>query len=283
MIRREVIEEEALALWNEVEATPGTYTKQSSVDGHKQTAINAHYMVKRATELFGPIGYGWGWDDVDEGFDEGEPQVIKDANGEPQVVRPRWHWYRVRVWYRVGTPDGDQIARLPTSRGITRERYVTSKGQVYIDTEARKKSETDAVKRGLSRLGIAADVYLGLFDDQDYAAIQQAVGADERAEAKAERDGSIQEKREADLATLNDRYADHIGCMAEAKSVRELDMLHARLFRKVLAPAQQIPHLNERATRLIANAQKRRDTYAQKLEAPPEELAGAKGDTEGET
>src|SRR3990167_472884 len=52
---------ETLKLWQSVEKTDPKYTKSfSRAGGFSGTAINATYLVRKATELWGPYGGEWG-------------------------------------------------------------------------------------------------------------------------------------------------------------------------------------------------------------------------------
>ena len=48
-----------LRLWDLVESTDAKFTHKLTY-GAKLTAIDAQYQRKRATEIFGPMGIGWG-------------------------------------------------------------------------------------------------------------------------------------------------------------------------------------------------------------------------------
>ena len=50
-----------MKLWESVCKTDPNHTKQVSQRGGF-TAIDAHYQVQMATQAFGPIGHGWGYD-----------------------------------------------------------------------------------------------------------------------------------------------------------------------------------------------------------------------------
>jgi hypothetical protein len=50
-----------LSVWNKVEKTNPLYAKKVSMRGGF-TSIDAHSQVKAATEQFGPIGIGWGYE-----------------------------------------------------------------------------------------------------------------------------------------------------------------------------------------------------------------------------
>jgi len=129
-----------LRIWSQVEKTDPTHTKKVNQRGGF-TAISAAYQIKRATETFGPIGEGWG-------YDAGEP-IFQDA----LVFVP------VTLWH------GDRNNRFGPMFGGSEW-----KNGNRIDSDALKKATTDALTKLLSQLGFNADVFLGLFDDNKYVA-----------------------------------------------------------------------------------------------------------------
>ena len=54
---------ENMSLWNSVNRTDPAHTKAVGF-GRGFTAIDAHYQIMRATETFGSVGTGWGYDVV---------------------------------------------------------------------------------------------------------------------------------------------------------------------------------------------------------------------------
>ena len=50
-----------MAIWEAVSVTDPSHTKKVNQRGGF-TAISAHYQVMRATEQFGPVGIGWGYE-----------------------------------------------------------------------------------------------------------------------------------------------------------------------------------------------------------------------------
>ncbi|WP_313052906.1 hypothetical protein, partial [Pantoea piersonii] len=62
-----------MQLWDAVQATDPSATKEATVSGQKITSISGQHMIRRATEMFGPVGIGWGWSVVEERFDQGGP------------------------------------------------------------------------------------------------------------------------------------------------------------------------------------------------------------------
>ena len=137
---------ENLTLWDSVQMTDPKYTKAfSRAGGFKGTAINATYQVKRATNVWGPLGGKWGYSIASSDY-------IPGADGDVIHV--------LQIDFRH--PDG-----VFPSFGQTT--FVGSnKNGRYTDEEAPKKSLTDAITKALSMLGFSADVHLGLFDDNKY-------------------------------------------------------------------------------------------------------------------
>ena len=130
-----------MEIWQSVETTDPTYTKKVNQRGGF-TAIGAQYQLMRATETFGPMGKGWGvkgehiqkWEDVGLAV------------------------YQATLWYVVK----DKEYYIPIHSSI---KYHTS-GRV--DDDFYKKVATDALTKGLSKLGFNADVFMGKFDDNKY-------------------------------------------------------------------------------------------------------------------
>lgn len=157
--------ESHLSIWKAVEKTPTTATKPANVGGQNITAIDTIHMVKLATKVFGPAGIGWGYRiDVDR-FDQGAPVLLKEV----VIGHELTHTCQLTLWYDWEGKRGEV-----THFGHTRAVYMTNKGKFITDGEAPKKSVTDAMKKCLSQLGFAADIFTGLFDDQAYVALRQA-------------------------------------------------------------------------------------------------------------
>lgn len=131
-----------LALWNAVGKTNPAHTKHVNQRGGF-TAISAHYQVMRATEQFGPVGKGWG-------YETGAPLFHETLVFVPVTI---WHGSRENTF---GPLYGGAEWR-------------DRKG--YLDSDALKKATTDGLTKALSQLGFNADVFLGRFDDNKY--IQQ--------------------------------------------------------------------------------------------------------------
>lgn len=138
-----------LAIWDALAKTDPAHTKPfARAGGFKGTAIKPIWITKRLTEQFGPCGVGWGI---------GEPrfEVVQGAPGETLVycTVSCWHGKPENVLYGVG---GDHVA------------VIRSNGNPFFDDEAFKKAFTDAVNNAFKFIGVAADVHMGLFDDNKY-------------------------------------------------------------------------------------------------------------------
>jgi hypothetical protein len=139
-----------LAIWNAVETTDPSYTKSfSKGGGFKGTSTNATYLAKKATNQFGPIGIGWGWTVLEENFAQGQDKDII-------------HILKIKLWYIWGDKRGE-IEHFGQTQFVGK-----NKNGYYTDEEAPKKSLTDAISKSLSLLGFAADIHLGMYDDNRY-------------------------------------------------------------------------------------------------------------------
>lgn len=147
-------------IWGQAEKTDPKYTKEfNRGGGFKGTAINATYLAKRATEVFGPIGTGWGVEIVNEEMLQGAPVIA----GDGQILcHEIIHKVLVKFWYVIDGQRGE-LYQFGQTQFVGR-----NKNGLFTDEEAPKKSLTDAMTKCMSLLGFGADVHLGLFDDNKY-------------------------------------------------------------------------------------------------------------------
>lgn len=178
-----------LELWRQVDKTPTTAVREASVDGQQITTLDAMHVIELATKVFGPMGIGWGYRIEDERYDIGAP--VLDNKGQ-LIAHEQTHTIRLALWYRWHGERGEV-----TQFGHTRAIYRTGTGKWKTDGEAPKKSVTDAIKKCLSLLGFAADVYCGKFDNKDYTETQQAATRI-----------AVAENQDAEIDKLRQDYAD---------------------------------------------------------------------------
>lgn len=191
-----------LSLWESVRTPDPAHTKGfSRSGGFRGTATNAVYLIRRATELWGPMGGKWGVEVLGEQVLTGAPILGKDGSviGNESV-----HTIRINLRHPGGVVPG-----------IGQTTFVgTNKHGTYTDEEAPKKSLTDAVTKALSWLGFAADVHLGLWDDNKYVADVKA------AYAEAARD-----EGEVDKLTLSKPDAKRVRDAIKAAQTTEQALL----------------------------------------------------------
>lgn len=150
-----------LRYWDVFADIDPKFTKAITGKQYKGTSPNPQYVIRCLTELFGPVGIGFGWKVLVEGF---------VPLGEKTL-----HWCRIEFWHT------DPACKYE-SYGQTIAAYPTSSGGFMVDEDAPKKSLTDAIIKAASHIGIAANIFLGRWDDQKYVA---EVNAEYRAEEKA--------------------------------------------------------------------------------------------------
>ena len=102
--------------------------------------------IKNATEIFGAFGYGFG---------------IKDENYTP-ILNDTLIVYTATFYYKYKDESGDVCGEFPISSSI--KVMMGNK----LDDDCIKKVQTDALTKGLSKLGFNADVFMGRFDDNKY-------------------------------------------------------------------------------------------------------------------
>lgn len=171
------------ALWNKVSVTQPSATKAyKGAGGFAGTAINFASVIHKATEVFGPVGIGWGYEIVEERFDTGGPimQPCPELGRDIEVARYMTHTTRLKLWVLI-----DEQRAEVEHYGHTPYVY-TNKFGIQSEMEASKKSLTDAIKKCLSMFGFNADIYLGLYDDYQYVEHmkeqEQIATADDKAD-----------------------------------------------------------------------------------------------------
>jgi hypothetical protein len=158
------------ALWQEAFMTDPKAVKPITGKTYSGNSPKPYWLIERATDVFGPIGIGWGVNVKSERFERmGEHDVLHVA-----VVSV---WY---VWNGQRSETFDQM-------GGTKAAYKTSKGALLVDEDAGKKSVTDGMVKCLSMIGFAGDIFSGRWDDSKYVAeANQEYRAKEEAEQQAQ-------------------------------------------------------------------------------------------------
>ncbi len=127
--------------------------------GFRGTQIDPVWRIQRMTEVFGPVGEGWGWEQTGDRITDGMVFVGVRVWYLPAGEKPKW-------------PEHDSGA--PLNARWTGPQWggdvlmLTRGGKTQPNDEAFKMAMTDALGKALLSIGLAADVYMGLFDDSKY-------------------------------------------------------------------------------------------------------------------
>lgn len=137
-------------LWDRVCVTDPSAVKEITGKPYKGHSPKPYWLIRRATEEFGPCGQGWGVEVKSEGFFR-----MTDTDVMHSAV--------VVVWY---IKDGTrcQIEQM----GQTKAAYAKKDGAMVLDEDAGKKSVTDGMVKCLSMIGFAGDIFAGRWDDSAY-------------------------------------------------------------------------------------------------------------------
>lgn len=139
-----------MKLWDSVCVTNPSAVKPITGKPYQGNSPKPYWLIQRATEVFGPIGIGWGVNVVSERFER-----LSDTDVLHVAV--------VEVWY---TQDGEK-SKTFQQMGGTKAAYMSKKGLV-VDEDAGKKSVTDGMVKCLSMIGFAGDIFSGQWDDSKY-------------------------------------------------------------------------------------------------------------------
>ena len=143
------------ALWNTAFMTDPKAVKPITGKQYNGNSPKPYWLIDRATEVFGPVGIGWGCTVKSERF---------ERLSETDVL----HVAVVSVWYVFDGKRSETFDQM----GGTKAAYKTAKGSLMVDEDAGKKSVTDGMVKCLSMIGFAGDIFSGRWDDSKY--VEQA-------------------------------------------------------------------------------------------------------------
>jgi uncharacterized short protein YbdD (DUF466 family) len=192
-----------LTIWNALGKTDPAHTKGfNRAGGFKGTSVKPMWTLKRLTEHFGPAGIGWG-------VNEPRFELVHSQDGEVLVfcTVSAWHGKRENVLWGVG---GD--------KAVTKR----NDGKTFHDDEAFKKAFTDAVGNAFKTIGVAADIHMGLFDDDKYVAAMEREFAD--------RPATISDEQRTELMALLDASGFPVAEFLAVSKIKDLRDLPADKF-----------------------------------------------------
>ena len=130
-----------MRIWDAVSKTHPDVTKSVSMRGGF-TAVCPQSQIKKATEILGVCGIGWGVDFISEEY------VRDDANRIIEYV------YRGSLWFIYA----EGIGKISCCASM----------KYKAGDDVQMKCETHARSKALSKLGFNSDVFEGRFDDVAY-------------------------------------------------------------------------------------------------------------------
>lgn len=266
-------ESATLELWNRVRTPTVSATKAAVVNGRTITQLDIMWLFKKATEIWGPAGQGWGWDIVEERYDQGRPIFAKQAGDTEDPFRVLGHevvhTVAVTFWYTIIEP-GNAKSRIPDQTirrqvgphyGHTPFVYWSRKYVEFAqDEEAAKKSVTDALKKCATALGFGADIWAGLFDDRAYV---------EGARLKQELEGEVDEKTQLsddNRALFAGKAETMVNTMKLIPNEAAVRHFAERARQELVALARQLGYSKETITQYIDALRIARDTKIKSLQ-----------------
>jgi len=211
-----------MRIWDLVSTTETKYTKAAKVDGQNITSLNGTAMIMKATEVFGPAGFGFGWTVLEERYDPGAEIFSGEGDKRLSLGHALNHTVKILFWAEIDGKRG-QFEQYGCTKYLYKSTYGTS-----TDPEAPKKSLTDAIKKSLSMLGFSADVFLGLFDDAEYV---NSLKDEERIESAEDRIAEEERQKQERL----DFIQSVLESLKTAKTKNELKAFHDVAVRKLAA------------------------------------------------
>lgn len=211
-----------LRLWNSLSKTDPKATKPfKKGGGFTGTQIDPVWRAQRMTEVFGPIGKGWGYDLTERWSEE-----FKTKDGTVSAV-----YVRINAWYK----DQESGEKLWTGEQIGGTEVGRAADEAY------KMAVTDALTKCLVNVGLCADVYLGLFDDSkyrdevgaEYEAKRAAPAANTVKQMAAELEAEVREK--LPLCTTPEAVEDLWRLSEAGRKTREIGNVDAEAKRRIVS------------------------------------------------
>lgn len=148
------ISDDNTKLWKLVEKTDEKFLKNVELGKRKFKSIDPHYQMLQATKVFGSFGSKWGVKEESFKLNKVGSKTIKDTTADIVMCD-----YQATLYY----PEGE----FPIHSTV-KVSYITKSGYHTYDDEYTKKVATNALSKGLSKLGFNADVFMGAFDGDKY-------------------------------------------------------------------------------------------------------------------
>lgn len=148
------------------------------------TDINAQWKVEVMTEVYGLCGVGWKYEIVDK-------EIIDCPDGQKLI------YLTVSLQIKDGDKWSEPIYGIGGDFILKKER----KG-MRADDDAYKKCLTDALGNAMKNIGVAADVYKGMFETKYNGEVTRKDAAEETQNTGAENKKEPANRKLAELITV---------------------------------------------------------------------------------
>lgn len=165
------------ALWRELcRVNPAATKPFQKSGGFRGTQIDPTYRLQQMTEVFGPVGCGWGYTVTNRRQESWGASTVAFATIRVWYIPPD----QTPVWRKDAHGNEDR-SLPPTNAYWTGEQDGGTVGDRAPD-EVWKMTITDGFGKCVLQVGLAADVYLGKMDDSKYKEDEQRAYASDRAQ-----------------------------------------------------------------------------------------------------
>lgn len=136
------MEKENLNIYNELRSVPSEAQKQFNNGRFSGTDINPMWRIKKMTEVFGAVGFGWYYEIANR-------EIVNSQDGTQCA------FVSINLYVKVG---GEWSKPIYGEGGNT---FSSKNKQGYVNTsdEAFKMALTDAVSNATKQLGLGADIW----------------------------------------------------------------------------------------------------------------------------
>lgn len=138
-------------IWAAGFSVPREHVKPITGKSYSGDSPRPHWVVQRLTEIFGPCGIGWGYTIISS--------TIHPPLGDGKTAI---HSAHIGLWYMADGERSDLVEAI----GATEFSGVRSNGKQYADDDAFKKSVTDGIVKAASLLGVAGEIFMGIYDSK---------------------------------------------------------------------------------------------------------------------
>lgn len=166
-----------LKFWEQLRTPPNDPTVLKKITGGRlsgKTDINPQWRLEKMTEVFGPVGVGWTYRIVRTWTEQGRlgPGIpAQEIPAEHEVVACAEIALKYRYKPTTGQGDAHGMCWSEEIPGIGGHQLVVRESTgFHTNDECYKMAVTDALSVAMKQLGMAADVYRGLFNDSKYSA-----------------------------------------------------------------------------------------------------------------